>query len=90
MPVYVDRSRNPYRGMIMCHMLADSPEELHAMADRIGISRRHFQGKASTPHYDICMSKRALAVKAGAIEIDRKETVGIIRKLRSINVSWKP
>ena len=69
MGTYVDDMRAPFGRMIMCHLLADSPEELHAMADRIGIARKWFQRKASSPHYDIALSKRALALKAGAIEV---------------------
>lgn len=68
--------------MVMCHMLADSLEELHEMALRIGINKKWFQNKSKTPHYDICSTKRAMAVAFGAIEIDRKKTVEIIRKLR--------
>lgn len=49
----------------MCHMLADNEDELHAMADKIGVARKWYQGD----HYDIAMSKRALAVEAGAREI---------------------
>ena len=51
MPVYVDNQKNPYGRMKMCHMLADTLEELHAMADLIGIKRKWFQNE-STPHYD--------------------------------------
>ena len=65
MAVYVDSMRAPYRRMIMCHMIADTEEELHAMAAKIGIARRWYQGD----HYDISLSKRALAVKLGAVEI---------------------
>jgi hypothetical protein len=53
---------------IMCHMIADTDEELHTMAQQIGVARRWFQGD----HYDITKSKRALAVKLGAVEIDRR------------------
>lgn len=82
MPVYVDKAIHPYRGMIMCHMLADTPGELHAMADAIGINRKWFQRDASTPHYDISTQKRNLAITLGAITVDRRETVNIIRRLR--------
>lgn len=87
MPVYVDASRYGYGRMIMCHMIADTPLELHAMADRIAVSRKWFQdparGKASFWHYDIAKSKRALAVEAGAIECDRSAFVAAIRRIRA-------
>lgn len=81
MAVYVDKSIYPYRGMIMCHMLADSVEELHQMADTIGIKRKWFQ-KTETPHYDICKTKRRLAIQYGAIEIDRKKVCELIKYYR--------
>lgn len=83
MSVYVDASIYGYGRMIMCHMIADTPEELHAMADRIGVARRWFQARASFPHYDIAKSKRALAVAAGAIECDRTALVMAIRRIRA-------
>lgn len=66
----------------MCHMLADTIEELHAMAHKIGIQRRWFQNKSAAPHYDICKSKRTLAVKFGAIECDRRQIVEVMRRNR--------
>jgi hypothetical protein len=48
-------------------MMADTLEELHEMADKIGLKRSWFQGKASTPHYDLIESKRELALKNGAV-----------------------
>ncbi len=82
MPVYVDNARHRYGRMIMCHMLADTPDELHAMADQIGVARKWFQRRASTPHYDICQAKRKLAVKHGAIELDRHALADLIKRLR--------
>jgi hypothetical protein len=83
MPVYVDNEQIPYRHMKMCHMLADTEEELHAMADKIGVARRwhQFPGTVKS-HYDICLSKRARAVQLGAKEIDRHELVALIKSRR--------
>lgn len=83
MAVYVDDARIPYGRMKMAHMLADTPEELHAMADRIGVRRRWFQARASAPHYDVCLSKRRLALQYGAVEVDRQELAALIRRLRN-------
>lgn len=68
--VYVDDMRAPFGRMIMCHMVADSPEELLAMAARIGVQAKWIQ-HAGTPkeHFDIALTARAKAVKAGAVEI---------------------
>ncbi len=65
MVVYVDDMRAPFGRLIMCHMIADTEAELHTMADQIGVSRRWYQ----RDHYDIALTKRALAVVAGAQEI---------------------
>ena len=65
MTVYVDTMRAKYGRMIMCHMIADTEEELHAMADKIGVTRKWYQGD----HYDICLAKKKLALAAGAQEI---------------------
>ena len=85
MAVYVDDYRAPYGRMIMCHLLADTIEELHAMADTIGINRRWFQDHGKTPHYDICLSKRDLAIEHGAIVINRRQLVDLMRRIRPLN-----
>ncbi len=87
MSVYVDNAANGFGRMIMCHMIADTPAELHEMADRIGVARKWFQDpktiKVSHPHYDIAKSKRALAVAAGAIACDRNSFVAALRRIRA-------
>jgi hypothetical protein len=69
--VYVDDMNAAYGRMKMCHMLADTDAELHAMADQIGVARKWWQSPAKTSgsHYDIALSKKALAIAAGAVEI---------------------
>lgn len=78
MPVYVDHFRVPYGRMKMSHMIADTPAELHAMADKIGVDWRWFQKHSSMPHYDICESKRRRALAEGAIALsDRRDLSGV-------------
>lgn len=92
MAVYVDDMKAGYGRMKMCHMLADSDEELHDMADRIGVARKWHQcpPKASSSHYDIALSKRALAVAAGAIEITWKQAGCMSARRRATGELGKP
>lgn len=69
MTVYVDGMRAKFGRMIMCHMSADSHEELLEMADKIGVAGKWIQnGGEATEHFDISLAKRTLAVEAGAQE----------------------
>jgi hypothetical protein len=52
----------------MGHLGADSFEELHEFAQKIGLKREWFQANHRYKHYDIVTeSKRRRAVKAGAL-----------------------
>lgn len=90
MTVFVDDMRAKYGRLIMCHMIADTEAELHAMADTIGVARKWFQKKASGDHYDIALSKRALAVAAGAKEITWRQAGAMCRVRRSTGVLPAP
>lgn len=74
MSVYVDNYRAPYGGMKMSHMMADTIDELHEMADAIGLKREWFQDKRRS-HYDVSEGKRDLAIKKGAIEVTPRQMV---------------
>lgn len=69
MAVYVDDMytvpMGQFRRMKMSHLIADTDEELHAMAAKIGVARKWFQGD----HYDIAISKRTRAIALGAIPV---------------------
>ena len=88
MAVYVDDMHKTimgsYRTMQMCHMLADTDDELHAMADRIGLDRRWWQSpdKSSGSHYDIPAINRVLAVQHGAIEITMQQAAAMNMRRR--------
>jgi hypothetical protein len=81
MTVYVDNMRARFGRMIMCHMLADTEEELLEMADKIGVARKwHQHAGMPKSHFDISLSKRALAVKHGAVEITWRQAGEIFWK----------
>jgi hypothetical protein len=81
--VYVDDMRAKFGRMVMCHMLADTTEELLAMADRIGVARKWLQKPGTDhEHFDIALSKRAKAVAAGAKEVTMRDVGRLIRAKR--------
>lgn len=82
MAVYVDKMMASLGRMKMCHMVADSTEELLAMASVIGLDPRWLQNAGTAhEHFDISMGKRRLAITAGAIEVDRRWLGAIFRRL---------
>ena len=89
MSVYVDplllNSSNAHKvfaNKLSCHMYADSVDELHEMADVIGLKRSWFQEFSTMPHYDLVESKRVLAIENGAIEQNRREAVNKWKELK--------
>lgn len=73
MTVYVDDVRHQFGRMVMCHMWADTIEELLAMAGMIGVQAKWLQKppKASWVHFDISLGKKELAIKQGAVLTDK-------------------
>lgn len=77
-PIFVWESSDPQAkrvgsrtGHQWCHMWSDAHtvDELHKIAAAIGMKRAWFQNKKHFPHYDLVPTKRALALKHGAIEM---------------------
>ena len=56
-----------------CHMTADSLDELHALAERIGMRREWFQDHPLAPHYDLTPARRSAALLAGALYKSAKD-----------------
>lgn len=79
--IYVDSLRscipNPkWRWNKSCHLFADSLDELHEFARKLGLKRSYFQAGSIVPHYDLTGNKRREAVEKGAREI-----VNVIKEL---------
>ena len=47
-------------------------EALHAMARRLDLKPEWFQAKPKHPHYDLTPSKRAAAIKLGAVPVSSR------------------
>ncbi|MGA9860447.1 MAG: DUF4031 domain-containing protein [Solirubrobacteraceae bacterium] len=67
------------------HLQADTPEELHAFAARLGMRREWFQtrlGRPENDHYDLTQAGRELAIALGAVQEDRRSGTRRRRALR--------
>lgn len=86
MSVYVDELHDvpgsaKWRYKKACHLLADTKSELHLFANTIGLKIAWFQNK-NIPHYDLTGNMRQKAVAKGAIEVDRKRLLEIVKRIR--------
>lgn len=84
MAAYIDRPIWSRWGLRWCHLLADSLDELHAFAARLGLPRCAFQQppQARFPHYDLHALRRRRALKLGAIAVDHRQIIAKARQLR--------
>jgi len=82
--ILIDPTREYEKGprgwKLWCHMATDDLsaqgfQELHKMAERLGLPRRAFQDHSRHPHYDLSPDRRALAVELGAEQVSSKELV---------------
>ena len=64
----------------MAHMAADSHEELVAMAIIIGVPLKHIQHEGTyREHFDVCLTKRASAIRAKAKPVTTRQLVQVMR-----------
>ncbi|MFI6986077.1 DUF4031 domain-containing protein [Embleya sp. NPDC050154] len=92
MTVYVDETRDWTRLARMkglrhthwAHLTADTEPELHEFAARLGLKRAWFQNATNYRwHYDVVPSKRAQAIRLGAVEIDRRQLAQLMADRRA-------
>ena len=89
MTVYLDDWRQPaHLGPVddrWSHLVADTDEELHAFAERLGMRREWFQGRTARPHhahYDVPERARAEALDNGAVEVTWRQLGRMLRARR--------
>ena len=76
MAILVDTPIWPFRGRLWCHLVSDtSYDELHELAEALGIPRRGFQGD----HYDLPEEMRDAAIALGAQPVSGRELITRLR-----------
>jgi hypothetical protein len=81
--IYVDELRKitpskAYPFSHSCHMIADTSDELHEFAQKLGLMRRWAHtSNGMIEHYDLTAKKREEAIQQGAIPIANKELIFI-------------
>ena len=76
MAILVDTPIWPFRGRLWCHLVSDtSYDELHVLAEALGIPRRGLQGD----HYDLPEEMRAAAIALGAQPVSGRELITRLR-----------
>lgn len=76
--IYVDAAewkKSPTGRKSYAHMVADSMEELHAFAERIGVKKHFFHRSKTAPHYDITSEQHVVAIANGATLVDSREVL---------------
>jgi hypothetical protein len=82
--VYVDNMNAKTGDWICCNMVGDTDDELYAIAEQCGLKREWaktgmYRNRA---HFEVALSKKKLAIKAGAQEVSMVE----LMTLFAINV----
>ena len=89
MTVYVDElvrypGAKPPFDKGSCHLSADTLDELHDFAAKIGMKRAWFQDHKLLPHYDLTPARRIVAVRLGATQKNALESAKRHRTARSL------
>jgi hypothetical protein len=75
------------------HLLADDPDELHAMAAALGIPPRGYQRHRRSPklnHYDVPEALRLRAIQLGAVAVTWRELARLTREWRRADAGPPP
>jgi hypothetical protein len=94
MAVYVDEimaciPNKNWKWTKACHLVADTLDELHLFAAKLGLKRAWFQNNPRLPHYDLTEGRRKKAVELGAVEIDRKGLAARMKRLQNAAYNLK-
>ncbi len=83
--IYVDApewKKSPNGRKSYAHMVADSLNELHDFAKKIGVKPHFFHRARSGWHYDITSDQHAVAMRNGAVQVASRALLPIAKKLQ--------
>lgn len=84
MPVYVGSERIKQRDYILSVLVADTVEELHEMAEKIGAASVWFQHSGlGIPHYKLAQQLCKYAISLGATRIDEAEMTKVVERFKT-------
>lgn len=66
----------------MCHMTADTIDELETMARRLSLKPSWLQNQGNHLHYDICKGNRIHAIRLGAVQVSSRTIARVARQLK--------
>ncbi len=72
------------------HLMANSIDELHDFAQKIGLKKEWFQNHPKHPHYDLFGIKINLAIQKGAILLTSKEMIEKQKENKGVALNEKP
>lgn len=76
--IYVDAAewkKSPTGRKSYAHMVADSMDELHEFARKIGVKPHFFHRSKTAPHYDITSDQHVVAIANGAQLVTSREVL---------------
>ena len=77
--VYVDEGSIDFYGVRVCWMMADTEDDLHAMAARLRVKHKVF-AKDRTRYYEILERDASRAMMLGAVRVDRLDLLDLVRR----------
>lgn len=60
---------------IMCHLFADTRDELLEFAKKIGLKAKNEINEKGLRHFDLTSAKRKLAINNGAMKLDSSDAI---------------
>lgn len=88
MSVYIDKSNKKLGRMKMCHMIADSLDELLSFGLSIGLKKEWIQYNETFPHFDISIFYKEKAIKLGILELNNMDFAKKIKDLKNNNKEY--